>query len=498
MTGRLLRGRRIGSRQAKRKGAAMNPPQADPLRRGSERQSSRRCAVLLGFIGVALVLGAVAHSASGKGPSFAAAKFYFTGNDATTESLAIGDLNVDGRPDLVTANSASDTVSVLLNKGDGAFEDGRDYSTGDQPMEAAIGDLNGDGKPDLATANFAYGAESVSVLLNSGDGSFQAKLDYHIGTNPLSVAIGDLNGDGKQDLVTANPLGGAVYSGLGTVSVLLNRGNVGFESPRDYTVPAPAKVAIGDLNHDGKPDLVAVNESESHSVLSVLPNNGDGSFAGRHDFRTGSGSESIAVGDLNRDGKPDLVTANGRADSLSVLLNLGDFSFGPKRDYHGGLNSPPDVAIGDLTGDGKPDLVTSNLRDINAPSRSTIMLLINKGDGTFPRRLEYRTRAFVSSLAVSDLNGDGRPDLAIASGDEPSGVSVRINTPGLCNVQRVAGMTVAGARQMLARINCLVGKVTRTFSKVKAGRVISQKPGFGAVRPAGAKVNLVVSRGRKH
>jgi hypothetical protein len=132
--------------------------------------------------------------------------------------VAIGDLNADGKPDLVTANYPSATVSVLLGNGDGSFGAKTDFATGSGPISVAIGDLDADGKPDLAAASRT--SNTVSVLPGNGDGSFAAKTDFATGTGPQSVAIGELNADGKPDLVAAN------YTSS-TVSVLLNMSTTG-------------------------------------------------------------------------------------------------------------------------------------------------------------------------------------------------------------------------------------------------------------------------------
>ena len=151
---------------------------------------------------------------SSASPLFGSAFLSFD-TGASPYSVAIGDLNADGKPDLAAANEASSTVSVLLGNGDGAFGTKTDFGTGAIPYSVAIGDLNGDGKPDLAVAN--YLAYTMSVLLGNGDGTFGAKTDFGTGASPISVAIGDLNGDGNPDLAVAN-----YYSN--TVSVLLNLG----------------------------------------------------------------------------------------------------------------------------------------------------------------------------------------------------------------------------------------------------------------------------------
>jgi hypothetical protein len=442
---------------------------------------TRASAVLLACIGVALALGVVARSAAGPASSFAVAKNYRT--DLFPVSVASGDLNADGCPDLATANIRANTVSVLLNRGDGSFQAKRDYQVGTAPNSVAIRDLNGDGKPDLAIANAA--AKTVSVLANHGDGSFEAPRDYATGDDPHSVASGDLDGDGKPDLITAN-------LGAGTVSVLHNRGDGSFEAGGDYGAGVEAlSVAIGDLNGDRRPDLAIghfgledAGETPGTTV-SVLLNWGDGSFQAKRDYRTGRNPVSVAIGDLNGDRRPDLATANYEPDTVSVLINRGDGSFRAKRDYRTARGGAGSVASGDLNGDRKPDLVIANLC-------CTVSVLLNRGDGSFEARREYVAGG---SVAIDDLNGDGRPDV-VTVGRIPNAVSVLINTPGLCNAQNVVRMTLAAAKQTLARVNCHVGKVSRAYSRVRKGRVISQKPKFGAVLPKGGKVNLVVSKGR--
>ena len=224
-------------------------------------------------------------------------------------SVAIGDLNGDGKPDLVVANYVS-TVSVLLGDGAGGFGAKTDFATGPGPISVAIGDLNGDGKPDLVVANTT--SNTVSVLLGNGAGGFGAKTDFATGSVPYSVAIGDLNGDGKPDLAVAND--------SKTVSVLLGDGAGGFGARTDLATGGnPLSVAIGDLNGDGKLDL-AVADFGSNTVL-VLLGNGAGGFGAVSGFATGSGPYSVAIGDLNGDGKLDLAVANTFSNTVSVLLN---------------------------------------------------------------------------------------------------------------------------------------------------------------------------------
>jgi FG-GAP-like repeat/PASTA domain/FG-GAP repeat len=368
-----------------------------------------------------------------------------------------------------------------------SFARARNYATGSGPNSVAIGDLNGDRKPDLATANFGTeenAGKTLSVLLNRGNGSFRPQLDYGTGSRPVSVAIGDLNGDRKPDLVTANI--------EGSVSVLLNRGDGTFEANFDYANGrSPFRVAIGDLNGDRRRDIVTANADAP--TVSVLLNKGDGSFRPKRDYRTGAGPSSFAIGDLNGDHKPDLATANSGATeepfgSVSVLANRGDGSFRPKRDYATG-DGPQSIAIGDLDGDHKPDLATANYT-------RTVSALVNTGDGSFQDKLDYVTGGHPYSIAIGDVNGDGKRDLATANSSANT-VSVLLNRPGLCTVQNVRRQTLPAARRTIARANCRVGKIRRSYSKsIANGHVISQQPKFGTVLRTGGRVSLVVSRGR--
>jgi hypothetical protein len=444
----------------------------------------RASTALLACIGLALALGAVARSAAGPAPSFAAAKNYATGWGF---DIALGDLNGDGKVDLVTTNQAglAGGFSVLLNRGSGRFGaparygDATEYSA-----SVAIGDLDGNRTQDVVVSNLSG---TVSVFLNRGDGTFQPEHRYRVPGEPYSVALGDLNGDGSLDIVTAN-------AKANTVSVLLNRGDGSFGPKVDYpTGRTPGDVRLGDLNGDGSLDLATSNASGNS--VSVLLNRGDGTFQGKRDYRA-SRSNALAVGDLNGDGKPDLVSAM-RCNAVSVLINRGDGTFKAAGQYASGGEGgcgPYAVAIGDLNGDGKVDVATAT----GSPS-GEVSVLLNRGDGHFQPPLEYRVPGGgdAESVEIGDLNGSGKLDIVTVNGSAGT-VSVLINTPGLCDVQRVTGMALASAKRMLARVNCAVRKIRRVYAPwPRKGFVISQKPGFGAVRPKGAKVDLLVSLGRR-
>jgi hypothetical protein len=227
-------------------------------------------------------------------------------------SVAVGDFNRDGKPDMAATSFGSNTVTVLLGKGDGTFSPATSPATGSGPFSVAVGDFNRDGRPDLAAANFD--SHTLTVLLGKGDGTFSpATASPATGDNPNSVAVGDFNRDGRPDLAATN-------AGSDTVTVLLGKGDGTFApAPSPATGGYPSSVAVGDFNRDGKPDLAAA--SYNSSTVTVLLGKGDGTFAPTPSLATGEQPASVALGDFNRDGRPDLATANTRSGTVTVLLN---------------------------------------------------------------------------------------------------------------------------------------------------------------------------------
>ena len=364
---------------------------------------------LVTVVSLAVIGGSAAITRSSSANSLFGAK-----SDYATEGgslgVVIGDLNRDGKPDLVLANTGLGTVSVLLGNGDGTFRTKRDFAAGGYPYAVAIGDLNGDGKLDVVVANGGGGPNVVSVLLGNGDGTFGAHADYGAGGYPQSVAIGDLNGDGKPDLVVAN------YNS-NTISVLLGNGDGTFGAKRDFGTGAnPERLSLGDLNGDGKLDVAVANWGSN--TVSVLLGNGDGTFGTKMDLAAANNPFAPVIGDLNHDGKLDLVVGNDRTALVSVFLGNGDGTFAARQDYATGSHNF--AAIGDLNGDGIPDLAVSSC------DAGTVSVLLGNGDGTFGAHADYGAGGCPSAVAIGDLNGDGKPDLVVAT-QSPT-VSVLMNT----------------------------------------------------------------------
>jgi hypothetical protein len=343
-------------------------------------------------------------------------------------AIALGDFNGDGVPDLAVANGGpTNTVSVRLNDGQGEFGVATDYAVDSDPTTIAVADFNGDGVPDLAVSN--YVSNTVTVLLGDGQGGFGTRTDYRTGSGPYAVAVADFNGDGAPDLATAN-------LDAASVSVFLGDGKGGFAAKIDHkTYDDPLTLAVGDFNGDGAPDL-AVTDEYGADTFSVLLGDGNGAFGPEHEYRAGDMPCSVAVADFNGDGKPDLAV--GSLDGVSVLLGNGNGGFGSKTEYHISEYARALVA-GDFNGDGTIDLAVAT-GDTNQ-----VCVLPGNGLGGFGRGTTYAVGAHASSysmaqsIAVGDLNGDGRTDLAVSNGLLKT-VSVLLGEPGATETANADGL----------------------------------------------------------
>ena len=246
-----------------------------------------------------------------------------------------------------------------------------------------------------------------------------------------SVQVGDVNGDGKSDLVVADQCSDSACTNHGLVGVLLGNGDGTFRPVVTYDSGGynAFSVAVADVNGDGKPDLVLANVCASSNctnggVVGVLLGNGDGTFQAAISYSSGGhDAYSVAVEDVNGDGKPDLLVANYCADSncltdgsVAVLLGNGDGTFQPVVTYDSGGFSAESVAVADVNGDGKPDLFVANTCVTDGAFNcvdGSVGVLLGNGDGTFQAAVSYGTGA--SSVAVRDVNWDGKPDVLVAN-----------------------------------------------------------------------------------
>lgn len=321
------------------------------------------------------------------------------------------DLNQDGAQDLVVGSTQC--LSILLGTGNGSFEPAQCLTANSGFEDLAIADWNRDGAPDLAVARaFLLPAPTgnLRLLFGNGDGTFGAEQIIPIEGGAGSLASADLNQDGVGDLAVAGP--------TGKVTVLLGVGDGTFAPGSEFTFSnssAPVLVVsmeLSDLDENGTADLILSQYDPSVEVsatLSTWLGAGDGTFEAGWELRSAGIPEALAVSDLNRDGAPDLIV--GHSD-VAVFAGLGDGTFAPALDIEMGDSFLQDLAVADWDLDGVPDLAVARAFPGNfAPG--DVLLLRGRGDGTFEEGLSFRTASGSALMAVSDWNADGVPDLAV-------------------------------------------------------------------------------------
>jgi len=315
---------------------------------------------------------------------------------ASAASIALGDFNGDGKPDLAGISYSNYSVSVLLGNGDGAFQPEAIYPLTDGPVRfIATADLNRDGKLDLVVAGGNY----VYVLLGNGDGAFQPGVRYPAGAEAASLAVGDLNGDGIPDLAV---------DCRGAIVILFGNGDGTFAKPVPTNIGGGSPI-LADFNGDGKLDLaVTVNPG-----FEILLGNGDGAFQPPVHYGSANLYTLIAA-DFNGDGKLDLAGGEiGRStNQIDIFLGNGAGGFQQSGSYPTSPE-PRWLSTGDLNGDGHLDLVSNN---------GTILL--GNGDGTFHQVAGFFDPGGSTSVVVADFNADGKQDLAVGNDSGFGGVFV--------------------------------------------------------------------------
>lgn len=393
----------------------------------------------------------VSNGGSGAGLPFNGTSF-MPKQDFTTgkypRGLALGDFNLDGKVDLLVSKGNSATFSVLTNTSSGStvsFAPDLDFPVmGNDHEVPATGDLDGDGKLDIVVPE--SNSANLFLFRNITTGpaiTFNQPYTLQVGSNPMSVAISDLDGDGKPEVVTTNV-------GFGEVSVYRNKstpGNFSFAAPVNLgSNLGPYSIALADLDADGKAEIVLTSQFSTPSYLYVLKNN---STVGNISFQTPlqlaniAGPYTVAVGDLNGDSKPDLVAASAFSNTVVVKQNTstpGSLAFsGTTKSYVTG-SFPEGVAITDFDGDNKPDIVAANQQ------ANTVSVLRNISSGTsilFDTHVDYAVGSAPNFVSCADLDGDGRSEI-ITANTSSDGVSVLKNIIG-ANVAPVISAFTPGA-----------------------------------------------------
>ena len=386
---------------------------------------------------------------------------------------AVGDLNHDGHLDVIVADLLG--VGVFLGNGDGTLQPVVTYDV-DNPggfSSATIADLNGDGHPDIMVAtqnNYQGGVGTIAVLLGNGDGTFQPAVSYDPGgCAPQDIVVADVNRDGKPDLVVtnlyANNAGTCYFPDQGVVSIFIGKGDGTFETPVTYNSGGydTSSVAVADVNRDGKLDLIVTSACTTNQTGCVLPNlgegtvgvllgNGDGTFQPAVNYDAAAAEAgAIVAKDLNGDGKLDLVVSscphNGAQNcywsGVSVFMGNGDGTFQPAVIYlitnSGG--PPPSLAVADLDEDGKLDIAADQ------------SILLGNGDGTF--QLSALTTGSTGwGINIADLNGDGLPDLVDAAVSGATEVFLHVgNAVATTTLTSTPNPSVYGQATFTANVN---------------------------------------------
>jgi hypothetical protein len=332
------------------------------------------------------------------------------------QSVAVGDFNGDLDPDLAIAHEDADKISVLLGAAGGTFTGPTDFPlfSHANPLTVVIGNFNGDADPDLAVANEGSSGSTpptpgnVSILLGAAGGTFTGPTNFPAGEKPQSVAVADYNGDADPDLAVANEGDPTPTPPIpGSVSILLGAAGSSFTAPTNYSAgDTPRAVTTADFNGDGDPDLAVTNEGSSDT--SVLLGGAGASFGAATNYPACFAPHAMALGDFNGDSDPDMVVVNEGCNNVTVRLGAAGGTFGAPTSFAVGV-FPDEATVGDLNGDGDPDLVVANQSSDNAS------VLLGAAGGGFAGPYNFLDGDAPTGTGIGEFNGDSRPDFAIIS-----------------------------------------------------------------------------------
>ena len=417
---------------------------------------------------------------------FGAVTTYSSGG-STPEYAIAGDLNGDGRPDIVTSNNSTSTGSVLgvlLQRANGSFAPVATYpSGGSTPYQIALGDVNGDNQLDVVVVNLQ--SDNVGVLLGTGTGTLGKATLYALplGAGPIGLSLADMNRDGWLDIVTGNSyFNGGDGITNGSVSILLNSGSGTFGAATTYVTGGSLReLALADFNKDGVLDIAAVSantasNSTGTKLLYVLLSR-SGGYAPVATYAVGSSPTVLTTGDLNRDGQPDLVFNRIREGNIGVLLGRPGGTFSAMTTYTAGGTFVTGVELGDVNGDNLLDAVVGNYYG------KGVDMLLGTGTGAFGTATSFVTGGNPYGISLADVSGDGKLDI-LAANIEGNTVGVLLNTdvaPTLTALSPASGpvgtsVTLTGTSLTGATAVRFNGTVATTFSVVSATTITATVP----------------------
>ncbi len=330
--------------------------------------------------------------------------------------LEVGDFNDDGFRDVVVPQPSNfSSVSILsefFGKGDGTFQSAAKINI-NSPTSVAVADFDRDGILDLVVDGGNFGLHVLSILIGTGMGTFRAgtSITLNLSSSALPPVVGDVNNDFIPDLVVPSS---------SVIAVLLGNGDGTFSTPQILnTNISPSSLAVADLDSDGNLDFMVGGSSFNPGMIMVFLGNGNGTFQAPNSFTTATPISAFTTGELNGDGRPDLVTVNPNNNSVSVFLGNGNGTFSQMSDIPVGRN-PLAVAVGDLNGDGFADIMTAN------SASSNVSILVGNGSGGFQAAFNFAVGGNPSSLTLGDFNFDKRVDVAVTNTGSNT-VSVLLN-----------------------------------------------------------------------
>ena len=315
--------------------------------------------------------------------------------------LITADLNLDGFPDLVSANTKNSTLSVLISKGDGTFRKTLTFPVASEPTTIATSDVNGDSIPDLLINS--RGTGQFTCLLGYGNGSFRMLPGVKTGKVPLAIILADFNSDEKVDV--------AVTLTFDKMEIFLGSGDGTFNKGETYlTGSRPFSGVSGDFNKDGNTDIALATSSSVSSAIRLYMGKENGTFSKPRNIAKGLVPLSLIKKDMNGNGLQDLIFSSGQGDNMYMLLSRGDGTFEKEITFSGG-GGPIALTAGHFNSDNQIDIAVANSRSSNF---SLVMRTSNES-------FHYPTRDYIvaggTPLAITsgDYNDDGMTDIAVAS-----------------------------------------------------------------------------------